>query len=115
MSDNQAERGNDWTAIHNHMPGGGELVLRVSGTVWLPTPGYSNVELEQERSGINPLIVRLRVTADAPTNPQNEVVTPYPEIKWETTSDTEYESVTIEAGESGALELPVTVEVQHPQ
>ena len=94
----------DWTAIHDHMPGK-DMTLTVRGVTMLPSPGYTNVRLEPMRSGINPLILMLEVKADPPTDAQPDVMTPY-DVEFKTRTETEHESVMIRPD-------GVSIDVQH--
>jgi hypothetical protein len=97
--------GDDWTAIHDHMPGK-DMTLTVRGTTELGSPGYTNVRLEPAApQGTNRLILMLEVKADAPTGAQPDVMTPY-EVEYREGTEIEYESVSISPD-------GVSVEVQH--
>jgi hypothetical protein len=102
---------NGWTAIHDHMPGK-EMTLTVRGSVTLPTPGYTNVRLEPGLQGINPFILILDIHADPPSGTVADVLTEY-DVEYRDQTETEYESVTIRPGDSGAIEAGASIEVQH--
>jgi hypothetical protein len=83
----------DWNAIHDHMPPG-PATLRVSGECRMPTPGYRCELKIHEPQGTNPKDLLLDLVVSEPTGPQPEVVTPC-EVRFETDTETEYETVSI--------------------
>jgi hypothetical protein len=82
-----------WSAVHDHMPPG-TPTLRVTGECEMPTPGYTCELRLHEPQGINPKDLLLDLIVTEPTSSQPEVITPC-EVRFEETTETEYETVSI--------------------
>jgi hypothetical protein len=85
---------NDWTAVHDHMPGK-PRTLRVNGTCEMPTTGYEGSLRRIEPQGINPKDLRLELVITEPSGGVTEVITPL-HVEYEEPTDMEYDTVTID-------------------
>lgn len=82
-----------WVAWHNRMPGT-RPTLHVTGSCSFPTPGYSVTLKRKEPPGINPAILLLERTVQAPAGPEPDVVTEV-EVHYEEETSALYTDVTI--------------------
>lgn len=100
----------DWTAIHDHMPGH-DLTLTVSGTLLCHTDGWVGT-LHELPSGVNPKILLMELVmrpAIKGGNPVETTVT----VSWSEATDFEYDQVTISVEDEEAEDF--TLDVQHPR
>lgn len=83
----------EWSAIHDFMPPR-PARLRVNGTCLMPTPGYKLSLSPAIPQGINPNILLLELTVEAPGGNVPQVRTPAP-VAYEEVTDRPYTQVTI--------------------
>ena len=110
MKQNDAQWSCDnWTAIHDHMPGSGQQGTRVQGTCTFPESGWE-ARLEVGRGGINPdpntLYLDLKVTQ--PTGVTRPVITPV-QVQFEDKTGVEYTTVLVDFGQTARIT------VEHPR
>lgn len=108
------DRYEDFTAICDHMPGKPQT-LRVSGSVWMRTGGWS-CELRRTRgnTGINFRILSLDLVLTPPGGVAPDAITCYPVAWKDEEPEIEYDQVKFRVVGTDD-EPPEAIEVLHPQ
>ena len=100
---------NQWTAIHDHMPGKRPLKMKVEGTCEFPSAGW-RWTLKRGNPGINPApdTLYLDLNVQALAGPAQQPMT-QERVHFEEETDQEYRIVLIDHGQVA------TITVEHPQ
>lgn len=108
------DRYEDFTASCDHMPGK-QPTLRVKGTVWTRTGGWScELRRTQGDTGINPRMLWLDLVLTPPDGVAPEMITPNPVAWSEEEPRIEYDEVRFRVFGTDD-EPPEAIEVSHPQ
>ncbi len=83
----------DWKAVHDFMPPT-PARLRVSGRCTFPTPGFKVTLTKKQPQGINPNILILEKTVQAPTGVEPQLVTTIA-VNYEEKTDKHYIEISI--------------------